>query len=66
MRLGADGSAEAEPLPDQVQALCEEAINRDLLPLLADNLFRLDFEVCLVNDCFAEVVIDIRPRRKKM
>jgi hypothetical protein len=36
---------ENEPLPDQVQALCEEVINKDVLPLLADSLFRLDFEV---------------------
>jgi hypothetical protein len=36
---------EAEPLPEQVQALSDEVINKDLLPLLAENLFRLDFEV---------------------
>ena len=36
---------ETEPLPEQVQALSDEVINKDLLPILADNLFRLDFEV---------------------
>ncbi|KAI5848904.1 Mo25-like protein [Tricharina praecox] len=38
------GNTESEPLPDQVQALSDEVINKDLLPLLAENLFRLDFE----------------------
>ncbi|KAA8914506.1 Mo25-like protein [Sphaerosporella brunnea] len=44
LKLILQGNTEAEPLPEQVQALCEEVINKDLLPLLAENLFRLDFE----------------------
>jgi calcium binding protein 39 len=44
LKLILQGNPENEPLPDQVQALCEEVINKDVLPLLADSLFRLDFE----------------------
>src|SRR5688572_16071767 len=49
-KLRADGNPEAEPLPEQVQALSDEVISKDLLPLLADNLFRLDFEVVALRD----------------
>lgn len=38
------GNAEADPLPDQVQALAQEVFTINLLPLLVDNLPRLDFE----------------------
>lgn len=36
---------ETDPIPDQVQVLAQEVYAIDLLPLLANNLHRLDFEV---------------------
>lgn len=36
---------DAEPSPDQVQALCDDVLAKDLLPLLAENMRSLDFEV---------------------
>lgn len=36
---------ETDPIPDQVQVLAQEVYSIDLLPLLANNLHRLDFEV---------------------
>jgi hypothetical protein len=55
-------------LPEQVQALSDEVINRDLLPLLAENLFRLDFEVLRRRRCeflhCAVVNADFRRRKK--
>ncbi|KAF8533965.1 Mo25-like protein [Trichophaea hybrida] len=44
LKLILQGNTETEPLPEQVQALSDEAINKDILPILAENLFRLDFE----------------------
>jgi len=38
------GSAESEPIPEAVQGLSQEIFAIDLLPLLANNLYRLDFE----------------------
>lgn len=36
---------ETDPIPDQVQMLAQEVYTIDLLPLLANNMARLDFEV---------------------
>ncbi|KAI5821170.1 Mo25-like protein [Pyronema omphalodes] len=44
LKIVLQGDTETEPVPEQVQALSDEVINKDLLPLLAESLFRLDFE----------------------
>ncbi|KAH0605830.1 uncharacterized protein H6S33_004287 [Morchella sextelata] len=44
MKVVLQGNAETDPIPDQVQVLAQEVYAIDLLPLLANNLHRLDFE----------------------
>ena len=43
---------ETDPIPDQVQMLAQEVYAIDLLPLLANNMYRLDFEVGTPTRCF--------------
>ncbi|BFZ62426.1 Hym1p [Saitoella coloradoensis] len=38
------GDGDAEPIPDQFAALCQESYATDLLPLLALNIWRFEFE----------------------
>ncbi|KAG0643880.1 Mo25-like protein [Tuber brumale] len=44
MKVVLQGNAETDPIPDQVQMLALEVYAIDLLPLLANNMARLDFE----------------------
>jgi len=49
------GRIETDPIPDQVQMLAQEVYTIDLLPLLANNMARLDFEVGPLVQCFPSV-----------
>ncbi|KAH8148715.1 uncharacterized protein LAJ45_07058 [Morchella importuna] len=44
MKVVLQGNAETDPIPDQVQVLAQEVYAIDLLPLLANNIQKLDFE----------------------
>ncbi|KAI5797643.1 Mo25-like protein [Geopyxis carbonaria] len=62
LKLILQGNSEADPSPEQVQALCDEVLNRDLLPLLAENMPRLDFEAKKDVTALFNALIRYRPQ----
>lgn len=45
LKEDADSRTEVEPQPDQIAALATEVYHTDMIPVVIQNLYRLDFDV---------------------